>query len=346
MLCNPGKTAPRLLEDLLNYDPRAEHILQRNILTSSPSQESKGSSAPVPSKDSCRHTFVSKLDVDEILPGTDTRPGPTCVYELHAICRKCRHHLDLNIDYRGAEQLSSSGQFEFFACPNKEYPLHHFQFISKEKTTLDDTVYNFRCSAPQCLAKLRVSLRPPRFPDESIRLLSDPQLLQARVDKAKKEDPDRPDLEAAQAGSCYELLLVFLTHAMDMDRERKTIKLGNRRFMLTFGGDCDSLLKNLGFELVQEEEGPAWALPDASRSKHPELFLQYLNDVRNELVALYFDMSDRERALLKRVPHSPINPSSPPRSMLNDISRCLGYVTYDKAPFARRTIDLTDDSDS
>jgi ubiquitin carboxyl-terminal hydrolase 25 len=342
-----GKTAPRLLRDLLDYDPKTEPLIGRNTLASSPPQDLNTSAVPVLPEEGCIHNFAERLEPDDVLPAQDTRPGPTSAYEVHATCRHCRVHLDLYIEYRDGHQQSGG---DFFACPNKEYPLHHFQLIKEGRVppryyagseqerdaVAQDSELVFRCSAPQCLAKVAINLRSPRLSDGLARLITDHGLLQQRLAAAVAIDPTRTDLEMSLPPTNYELLCIFLTHALDTSRERKTIKFGNRRFLTCFGEDCNPLLQALGFTLLEEDGEAAWALPDASKHSDPGAFAAFLNDVRNELSALFFGRPERERVAIKRISSSPI-PSGVPRAMQLEISRCLGYSTYDKVFAARRT---------
>lgn len=329
-------------------------MIGRNTLTTGPPAEDAGGSAiPVLPEDSCAHQFVTTLEPDNVLPQQDTRPGPTSVYELQTACRKCRLHVQLHIEYRDGHRQTGG---DFFACPNQEYPLHHFQHISEQRAgpkyyagapseraaVPRDAAFVFRCSARQCLAKLTIATRCPRLSDSFIRLITDPSLLQARVQSAMELDPSRGDLAYTVPASNYDLLCIFLTHSLDPNRERKTIKSANRRFLTTFGSDCNELLQSLGFVVENDEDGVAWALPDPSKHSDPDAFAAFINDVRNELALLYFGRSDQERASIRRLAASTI-PAAPPSSMRLEMARCLGYANYDKTPLSRRSPELTEE---
>ncbi|KAF2096480.1 cysteine proteinase, partial [Rhizodiscina lignyota] len=351
-----GKTAPRLLEDLLNYDPRNELLLGRNVLTTPPPREDLDNHAtPVLPEDSCHHVFFEKLLPTDIVPPLDSRPDATTQYEIHAICYRCRHHLDLKIDYRGsfrsrADSGASISDSSFFPCPNKEFPLHHFQFIAEQpiprlngvgSISLDnqnskDRSFLFKCSADSCLAKLSVTLRAPLFADEYVYLLSDRNALEARLQAAIVSDPERDDFKVARPVDAFDALSTYLRDGMDTGSGRRKIPVKNRRFMVTFGEDCRYLLESLGFRVGDEDDddGGFCYLPNPSEHRDPEAFIAYLADVRNELFVHLSAQPEGDRSTLKNIPNAR-------RPLLKDIERCLGYSDYDKIQSSRRRVDLT-----
>ena len=350
-----------MLEDLLNYDPRNEAFIGRNTLTSPPRHDLNSYAVPVTPEDSCHHVFVQKLISTDSTPPLDSRPDSSTVYELHAICQRCVHHLDLRIDYRGnfrsrADSGASVSGSNFFPCPNADSPLHHFQFITEHAVPrtygagsnassgerVNDRTFYFKCSADSCLAKLMLTLRAPVFPEEYVDMLSDTALLEQRLQQAIASDPERLDFKAARPVDAFEALITYLRDSINQGHQKRRIPVKNRRFMVTFGEDCPPLLESLGFKFVDEDgDGDGFCyLPDPSEHSDPEAVAAYLAEVRDEL-SLHLDAQPyTEKASLK-------NPPLIRRPILTDLRRCLGFADYDKIPSSRRNkIDLTGETDT
>lgn len=311
-------------------------------------------------QDSCHHVFVEKKDPTDIIPPPDSSPDAATQYEIHAICQRCRYHLDLRIDYRGsfrnrADSGASISGSTFQPCPNSGYPLHHFQYIIEEAVPRHtgvgndavgiedgrDRTFLFKCSANLCLAKLYISLRKPRFPEQYVHLLSDRAILESRLQAAKESDPERSDFKVARPTDAFDALSTYLRDSMDTSREKRQIPLKNRRFMVAFGADCAKLLQYLGFE-VEDEDGNDdgyCRLPNPANQPDSEAFIAFLADVRDELLLLLQAQPEEDKRTLK-------NPSLTRRPLLKDIQCCLGYADYDKIPSSRRYQDLTGNEDS
>ena len=248
-----GKTAPRLLEDLLNYDPRLEKQCGRNILTDPPPPYSGQTSSDVPGPDvTCQHDYRLKEE-QSILPPRDVRADNDTTWKIAAFCVLCRHHVDLIIDFRDTTSFLEP-------CPSNESPLHHFVYDSrasdaKEIKDVSDITnlnseFRFQCTVDQCRAVLLVRLRAPRLRNDQLRLLTDPALLEARKEKAFQADPARfVDHRTSKPVETLEWLHAYVGDALDVTRAacRQRIPVRNRLFMLSFGDDCNEILKELGF---------------------------------------------------------------------------------------------------
>ena len=254
---NPaGKTAPRLLEDLLKFNPKIEGRDGCNTLTDLfPIDDSDEIFNTGLHEEGCQHNYVLKFE-QCFIPPIDTRADSTTAWKIAAICLLCRYHVDLIIDFRGKESYLN-------ACPNNDYPLHHFVF---EQSTSDasgeseqrdiiepqpsSSHFQFHCTAEQCQAALLIEVHPPRLRNDQLRKLTDPNLLEARKEAAVQADPARFDeFQTAKPVEVLEVLYAYLRDSLDLTRpaSRRRIPVRNRLFMLSFGSDCDKILQDLGF---------------------------------------------------------------------------------------------------
>lgn len=248
-----GKTAPRLIEDLLNYDPRRERKAGRNILTDQPPKHepSKLPTFPVP-PNSCRHVFTTKFS-QSILPQVGGSPETDGLYKVASICQNCRWHLALIADFRadlGPSEPCHKGS---------DYPLHHFVYCAEAPVETDGLVngntsiarqriYKFDCTAPKCPARIQIELQPPRITQSLQELMTDRALLERRCRYAEaKSDPVRGTFEVARPAEVLDILAAYLRDSLDPMTRRDKIPAENRRFMTAFGNDCDELLEFLGF---------------------------------------------------------------------------------------------------
>lgn len=334
-----GKTAPRLIEDLLNYDPRLEAIIGRNLLTSPPSTNDLYSNvASILPDDACRHDFVAKQSQENELPPRDSRPEYASAYRIKAICQNCRYHLNLKISWTS---FNPAGTLGFASCPRQACPLHHFQYIREQSQLgkigvggteheLDQTAL-FRCSSETCQAQLSVGLRRPVFNEDSIELLTSPQLLQQRFEHAKQLDPTRNDFKVARPVEALDALATYLKDGMNIENNRRQIPIRNKRYMVTFGEDCTALLTSLGFTIHDD----FCHLPQPSDQPDPTLFIQYLQDVREELVVLLHQQPNSEKQNVRSI-------SALPSPVLEDIKRCLSCQGYSSILRTRtQTLDLS-----
>ncbi len=247
-----GKTAPRLLEDLLHYDPRFEALHGSNILTDFPPpfDESVQRRPTVP-KGSCRHVYMVKYPQSRI-PPIDVQPDNASIYTVASFCQECRCHLVLTVEFRGNDTYRDY-------CPSQQYPLHHF--LHDPSTLPSDAdagerclQFGFRCSAEPCRARAFVQLRPPRIRPEHLRLLTEPKLLEARREAAVQVDRQRDtEFVTAKPIDALEVLYRYLQDSFERSRpaNKRRIPPLNKRFMVTFGTDCNDLLSGLGFKYMQ-----------------------------------------------------------------------------------------------
>ncbi|KAF2459645.1 hypothetical protein BDY21DRAFT_370337 [Lineolata rhizophorae] len=113
-MSHPGKTAPRLIEDLYNYNPRYDSVIGRNILTDPPPLfEERDVHLQTLPKHACRHTFLLKDNQSE-LPRDD---DPQWTLKVAAICKTCRVHVDLILNSQAKGQADPEGYLQIRVKP-------------------------------------------------------------------------------------------------------------------------------------------------------------------------------------------------------------------------------------
>jgi ubiquitin carboxyl-terminal hydrolase 25 len=241
----PGKTAPRLQEDLLQYDPRKEADRGYNILTQPP-PHFDGSNKAITPKGSCRHVLFIKYSQSK-LPESAEDLSVAGKHKVAAYCQNCRYHIDVLVDCSAVGPQSC-------LCPNDEYPLHHFVSVedgpkpSRSRLPSPYPWLEFRCTASQCDLQLAIQYRPPRLTDQDIRLLTSSTLLKARAERVARLKPDGPVREKGPL-DVLDILRTYLKDALDPESTKTRIPMQNATFMSVFGEDCQKLLEHLGFRV-------------------------------------------------------------------------------------------------
>ena len=295
----PGKTAPKLLQDFLAFDPLKTQA-GFNLLIDHPTPVGEGQRHGSPIG-SCKHDYTTKA-TQSVVPPFDLRPGPTTKFKLAAVCKKCRIHTDVKLDYAQST----------VPCPSSAYPLHHFQCLEPagEDFTANRIRYGWQCSAPQCRATLQICFRMARLTDKEKDSLTNTEQLKRRLEGIIQEDPTREGLKQATPMDALSRLRRYIKDSLNPAHNKRTLPANNKRFMEAFGHfgqDCRALLERLGFEyavnlldanadigedsLLTSAQGTlAWTLPnppllvnrlDADGSSQREL----LEDVEAELLA-------------------------------------------------------------
>ncbi|KAL9094849.1 MAG: hypothetical protein Q9165_002798 [Trypethelium subeluteriae] len=330
----PGKTAPRLLEDLLSYDPRTASIGKNLLADPTPIYDEKTYVSRVP-KNSCRHQYILNY-LQSVTPLLDDRPGQDSKWRVTSICQNCRCHLTVTVDFGGSAWKTSP-------CPTAERPLHFFVLQSRQEpqdpwlsedvsVTDREQEYCFRCTARRCVATLRIKVSPPRLTSKQINLLTDPQRLRMRYNAAVAADSTRNFEEANGALVLYRLR-TYLRDSLDPKSARSEFPKKNKIFLVSFGNDCNDFLRSLGFADETDSEGePIWSLPRPpskvdgfDQSSHRA----FLEDVMEELGILTLNKPASERSLIKNFTYQPI----PSRK---DLERVLGMPDYERASSSRR----------
>ena len=214
-----------------------------------------------------------------------------------------------------------------------EYSLHHFVFQNEETSepyhlgnANAPRVFKFQCSAPLCPAHLRIQIRPPRFSDQHISTMTNRAILRKRLEDAKELGGDRADAQMARSVDALDFLSTYLSDSLKPQKGKSRIPLLNRKFLKTFGRDCDEILTFLGFthEIEEQEDGgpgaEVWHLPRPAPAGDPlDIGTQrtVIEDALHELSALLLRWPESERSGVR-------HPLILPVLALNSIERSLG----------------------
>ena len=320
-----GKTAARLLEDLLSLDPRTASVGKNVLADPAPIYDDPRDYVPRLPQNSCRHLYTINHP-QSVIPPLDTRAEPGATWRIASVCQNCRCHLTLTIHFEGGSGATS-------LCPNVEHPLHFLVLQSRrepQESWISENLsckarereYCFQCTSPTCSATVWINLSPPRLTSERINLLSGPSNLRLRYDAAVAADPSRSFEEANSALALYRLR-TYLRDSLDPKSNRSHFPQKNKFFIATFGRDCDEYLRSLGFSDEDDpEEGPIWRIPrpypqgDAfDQTSHRAL----LEDLIEELSILTIKRPLIERQAVKNLVHQPLQAR-------RDLERMLGML--------------------
>ncbi|KAI8939720.1 hypothetical protein NX059_003470 [Plenodomus lindquistii] len=190
--------------------------------------------------------------------------------------------------------------------------------------------YRFRCSAPPCRVQLTITIKPPRFSEHDIETLTNQAQLRQRWERAKQLAGDRADAAMARRVDAPDYLNTYLHDSLNPAKGKTRIPLLNRKFLKTFGKDCDSILKGLGFtnNLEEDEDGSmaeVWYLPKLEEAADPltSTLRNTVEDARYELNSLLLEFPENERTNCRH------QPMFPPESR-GDIERVLACDDYAK----------------
>ncbi|KAG9858946.1 cysteine proteinase, partial [Aureobasidium melanogenum] len=322
----PGKTAPKFLQDLLRFDPLSAPA-SRNILIDHPPQyDGKARSGPplVLDRGSCKHEYYSHIERCN-LPRLDESAQQDTCWKVAACCRKCRLHLTLSIDYPDTGCIQP--------CPNRDYPLHHLRHTSTDTDALRVS-YDFECSNLACQAHVHVTYEIPVLTKHDIKVLTDPQALTRRYEHVLEAYPDREGVRQATPGDVFFRLKRYVSDSLVEGNARRSFPARNKRFMEAFGTDCDLLLERLGFRKGEDGNGEdQWQLPSPKPVNDPDPLRHMLERLAVELLYL----NDEYCAS-----HALPNPSRPSyQDSKVDFARTLSAQNYDKVP--GRNLDSTEE---
>ncbi|KAI9807762.1 MAG: hypothetical protein M1825_005067 [Sarcosagium campestre] len=345
-----GKTAPRLIEDLLEYDPVRLSANVLNLLADLPSTSRDVSRrrTGIPSG-SCRHRYMLKPSQSK-LPPVDSQPGSAPFAKVAAFCSECRCHLDITLEIDLSRQDASP-------CPTEEYPLHHFRHIeslsemqkaasrlSRGERWLDQQT--FVCTAPSCCAALSVVIYGPCLTPDFVSLLTDPRLINERAQSACQSYPDRFPT-GPKIPDPVNVMKIMRKILKDSQQATKSIQISseNESFLINLGESCSELLVYLGLQKVGVDTDPgkaprtAWRLPQVHANDSSPVYTdrgdKTIDDAENEIFAL----------LAKRpaddLVHHKVILEPQLENALRYIQRCLGSLDYERVSSATRNVDLT-----
>ncbi|KAF7920098.1 hypothetical protein EAE99_008219 [Botrytis elliptica] len=322
----PGKTAPRLVEDLLDYDLRKSAKSGKHTLIEPAPIYNESNVDPRLHANNCRHLLFRKdSQTDALRPHEEA--DPTTIRKIAAYCSLCRYHFRITVDFRGWKD----GQTP---CSPKdlENPLHHFRVVEtrssqNSKKIFEFAAHEFACTAATCPVKIFIKITPPRLSAAMIAPLINVQDTLSRGQRIIEKEPLR--FTGHRPIYPFQVLSNLCQYLRDAGgADRKAIAARNKRFRLAFGDDCDALLGYLGFKSElrassnpQEEYEGFWTLPVVNDGNR-----EFIDDVRFELNQLMLDRPDME---LKELKSSNEKAFSPPYA-LDDIRRLLSCDDYPK----------------
>ena len=311
-----GKTAPKLLADLLLYDPPNQKGLFNNLVDIPKFEDGRWTVDPTPSRSCCYHKWI--LDEDHTtLQSLNPDLVNSSEYWVTAHCTICRTQLTI--------LLTLKTQSAFHPCPSSNSPLHHFlpldQTSESIATVVESTqpeqsrnVQEFTCTSSSCTAVLHVVYKSSRLVPKWVKLLTDPVLIQARAEQAITSDPDRFEGYGIPTGAeVLSNLRAYLLNGL-RSPEPKVINGANKRWLLSLGESCKELLEYLGFEkkvicmlictfpINNDEQGIDWVCPAPGPVTTPlliESLHNRLNHVEKEILILLSKRSSEERKAIK-----------------------------------------------
>lgn len=277
-----GKTPPRLINDLLDYDPRPRARNGKNLLADPAPLFREGvHHEPRTSPSDCRHSLMRKPQTEAPV-SDDEHPDDSTRYVVAAYCSQCRYHFQIIANFH-----QQNGQRAPCCLSDEANPMHHLHIVesiyARDNTTkygLDKynmfiEYHRWVCSAPFCPLVLEIQIFPPRLHDAVLSLILSPERVLARGKKIVAEDPVRyaglGPLTVLQILSNLRTYLSDAKAARDKS-ELKRIAARNKKFVLAFADECDNLLHYLDFTPITEQDAEvlyslfAYFMPSAARS--------------------------------------------------------------------------------
>ncbi|KAL9101728.1 MAG: hypothetical protein Q9163_003050 [Psora crenata] len=337
-----GKTAPRLLQDLVSYDPRRFSYDSVNVLTDILFHDAdKEEEDPLLYHAGCRHEWALNRSQGDLPADGNYLPKASTSWTFACYCSLCRSHLDLCIRYDGDASNVTP-------CPTTDRPLHHFVHkpeLSESQPTSANRVrarhgfawydlHVFQCSATQCGAHLSIRFKPPRLTNDWVSLLTDKFIIKARAEKEIARNPGKLEGHAAPTpGTVLENLAILLRSAMHYEEGKRPYPRNGRNWLLNFGEPCGDLMDYMGFT----SDGGDWQWPKIDQPSEPpyaDPLLILLDDIEKEVNVLMSRRPDDERRSARF--------NFVPESASKEIRLALGCAKYKQSPKAR-TVDLTVD---
>lgn len=255
-----GKTAPRLIRDLLDYDARRPRQIGKNLLIDPQPIFREGKYRPLRKlPNDCPHQLRRK-DLQTFTPAVDERPSTTSKYISASYCARCLWHFDIIADFTRRPGRDTPCELESL------FPLHHLQYVRTKRRTESDKekinekydnfkeIHTFACSNPACPAVVDIRISPPRLNKEHLASLWDPAKVFKRGQKAINDQPERyHDRRPISPLEVLNLLRTYLSDALNKyPAEKKRITVRNKRFLLAFSDECDDIFEYLEFGLQLE----------------------------------------------------------------------------------------------
>ncbi|KAJ5168059.1 uncharacterized protein N7482_003653 [Penicillium canariense] len=328
----PGKTAPRLAEDIRLYDPAHLPGTGLNLLSQVPPvyPEAADRVYDFISPDACRHTYVTKSNQTH-LTSAEQRRRPGTSSKVSAVCSKCRCHLQMVVNHKNGGNA--------FALAHMSEHMHHFVYKSgrqqgnrmaeevTEKGQVAET-YHYQCSHLSCSAMVSLRILTPLITPQLLELLNDPAIVRQRAEKAIAAQPERMEGMAIPLPiTVQDNLRIYLTNALHSQDRSKPISSSNKRFMLSFGIEgaaCEELLKFFGF--AYDADAGTWQPPCLSpqtETPFQDAEKIYIDDAIQELLCLLHQRPVSEKR--------GVNFPALPPSSTDDILYALEALEYPKS---------------
>lgn len=293
---NRWKTAPLLLQELFDHDPRQHTQAQ-----------------PV---ERCLHAYKTNPLLSHI-PVLDERPWPGTQWSITCTCSLCRSHLDLGVAFTDGQQ----------PCPNADYPLHHFEHLLDSPATQPRGVLPggeaHVCTALGCRAAVVARARPPILSPADVVFLTSKDA-HARRRQLLAMQRNMQDFQSP--GTTLHTFIRYIDDAIGASPGQvQRIPEFNKRFMLTLGSEGSDLLTRLGFTYAPPPttgQGGFWHLPDVNLGPGNDPFQSVaakLQDARNELIILMAEQPVTEQDPDLKERQNPVDSGL-------DIQRMLGML--------------------
>jgi len=262
LLPRVGKSAPRLIADLLDYDPRFRKINPRNndSILEVPAERFVGREIVRTGPMDCHHQLMRKDSQTCHLP-QDIKIKAGAVLYSGSYCVNCKQHFTVTAHYGDSEQCCS--------LDNTANPLHHLLSTGArqipQESRIDGNgyctdnvveVYEYQCSGEACGLRVEIRVGESRLYHQYFSAILDTAKMIARGQKQIDAEPARyqgsTPVRPLQALTYLWKYIKNAKASSEILETPKKIAQRNKKFQLAFGDDAGPLLKYLGFQEVSE----------------------------------------------------------------------------------------------
>ncbi|TGZ80238.1 cysteine proteinase [Ascodesmis nigricans] len=259
----PGRSAPRLLENVLEHDP------------SIPGKQALSDDfSPLTAHVGHKHTLhqITEICTLPLYAGSPLNDR----YTIASICEECRLHVTLIVDCTPDPRSDRPPR----PCPTADNPLHFFTYCPSASTPFygnDDRWEEtrvFRCVGDDCPVEVTVKTTSPYINERLRLLLMDKPTLRERqnefIQKNKEQiDPSSKIHTDDLPGRALETMLSYLKNAKRGDD--RSIPRANKRYNTFLTDECAELFERAGFQ--SNEQANEWIPP--SLGQFEPLFWMY-----------------------------------------------------------------------
>ena len=258
-----GKTPPRLINDLLDHDPRPRTNGKNLLADAAPLFRERGQHEPRTRPSDCRHSLMRKAPTEAPV-SNDEQPTASTIYVVSAYCSQCRHHFQITANFD-----QDNGREAPCCLSDPANPMHHLHLVETIYSRDDPKKYDlnkyndfieyhrWECSAPFCPLILEIKISQPRLHDTIVSSILSPEAVLARGRKVVADDPVRyvglGPLTVLQILGNLRQYLLDAKGARDKS-DLKRIAARNKKFVLAFADECDVLLRYLDFSPIAEDD--------------------------------------------------------------------------------------------